>query len=230
MQSIGATNPVDEIKLVIEMKKGKCGGNRNQTTPELSPEVRSELRDYVVKIASGYQSNAFHNFMHASHVAHLAKLLLTGIQAKEGPKDASGIASDPLAKFAIVLSALVHDVGHIGIPNGQLADENPGLAEKYNNKSIAEQNSIDTAWALLMSDSYRNLHKCLFDSLEEKQRLRHLLVNCVMATDIFDKDLRETRQIRWEKVFSDEVREGPPALPVPLLFRFPPLQGRMEVN
>ncbi|CAJ1941380.1 unnamed protein product [Cylindrotheca closterium] len=202
-ESIRATNPVDEVKLVIEMKKGKGGANSNQAAPELSPEARSELHDFVVQIASGYESNEFHNFMHASHVAHLAKLLLTGIHAKEGSKDASGIASDPLAKFAIVLSAVVHDVGHIGIPNGQLADENPALAERYNNKSIAEQNSIDTAWAVLMSDSYRNLHKCLFDSPQEKERLRHLLVNCVMATDIFDKDLRETRRIRWEKVFHD---------------------------
>ncbi|CAJ1941243.1 unnamed protein product [Cylindrotheca closterium] len=200
-QSIGATNPVDEIKLVIEMKKVKSDSNSNQATPELSPEVRSELRDFVVQIANGYEGNQFHNFMHASHVTHLANLLLTGIHAKEGSKDASGIAHDPVAKFAIVLSALVHDVGHTGIPNRQLADENPGLAERYNNMSIAEQNSIDTAWAILMSDTYRNLHKCLFESLEEKQRLRHLLVNCVMATDIFDQNLRETRKIRWEKVF-----------------------------
>ncbi|KAL3941949.1 MAG: hypothetical protein SGBAC_003777 [Bacillariaceae sp.] len=207
-QSIRVNNPVDEIKLVIEMKKGKTGANSNQAAPDLSPEVRSELRDFVVTIASGYESNEFHNFMHASHVTHLASLLLAGIHAKEGSKDASGIAYDPLAKFATVLSALVHDVGHTGIPNRQLADENPVLAGKYKNKSIAEQNSIDTAWTILMSGRYSNLHKCLFDSPEEKQRLRHLLVNCVMATDIFDKDLRETRKIRWEKVFSSDSSGG----------------------
>jgi len=203
-KSIRTGNPVDEIQLVIEMKKGTKDVNTKGSASELPPVVRAELRDFVVTIASGYQSNEFHNFMHASHVTHLANLLLTGI----GSKDASGIAYDPLAKFAIVLAALIHDVGHTGIPNRQLADENPGLAARYNNKSIAEQNSIDTAWDIFMSESYRNLHQCLFDSHEEKQRLRHLLVNCVMATDIFDKDLRTTRNLRWEKVFSDDNSSG----------------------
>jgi hypothetical protein len=96
-------------------------------------------------------------------------------------------------------------VGQTGVPNGRLGEENPELAEKFRNKSIAEQNSIVTAWEILMTDSFRNLHHCLFESTKERERLRSLLVNCVMATDIFDSDLRALRQARWEKVFS----EGP---------------------
>lgn len=195
------SNPFDEIKIVIEMRKKSEGvekPNQDVVMPDLSPAVLSELRYLVTMIASGYQKNGFHNFLHASHVAHLANLLLSG--ANE-----DNFACDPLARFSIVLSALVHDVGHTGVPNGQLAEENPKLAEKFRNKSIAEQNSIVTAWEILMTDSFRNLHKCLFESAQEQERFRNLLVNCVMATDIFDADLRALRQKRWEKSFP----EGP---------------------
>jgi 3'5'-cyclic nucleotide phosphodiesterase len=39
------------------------------------------------------------------------------------------------------LAALIHDVDHQGIPNFVLVQEKSPLAAKYNNKSVAEQNS-----------------------------------------------------------------------------------------
>jgi len=198
------SNPRDEIQLAIQMRKSLTNGLSAASTPELITEVKLELRDFVVTVAAGYESNRFHNFLHASQVAHLANLLVKGIHSTEESKDASDIAHDPLARFAIVLSALVHDVGHTGVPNSQLAEEQPELADKYKNKSIAEQNSIDTAWEILMSSRFKNLQHCIFESIEERERFRQLLVNCVMATDIFDQDLRALRKSRWDKAFSDD--------------------------
>ena len=37
------------------------------------------------------------------------------------------------------------------LANMQLVKEKQPLAEYYNNKSIAEQNSVDVAWSLLMA-------------------------------------------------------------------------------
>lgn len=56
------------------------------------------------------------------------------------------IKPDPLSEFAIVFAALIHDVGHEGVPNFILAKENPTLVAAYRGKSIAEQNSVDVAW------------------------------------------------------------------------------------
>ncbi len=47
-----------------------------------------------------------------------------------------GITSDPLTQFAVVFSALIHDVDHQGVPNTQLVKENTSVANVYKNKSV----------------------------------------------------------------------------------------------
>ena len=64
----------------------------------------------------------------------------------------------------------------------------------YKNKSVAEQNSIDLAWDLLMSNEYSELRKCIYTTKEEFQRFRQLVVNVILATDIFDKELSALRK------------------------------------
>ena len=65
-----------------------------------------------------------------------------------------GITSDPLTQFGILFSALIHDADHYGISNNQLIKEGAPMAEKYKGKSVAEQNSVDLAWDLLMEYVY----------------------------------------------------------------------------
>ena len=86
-----------------------------------------------------------------------------------------GITSDALTKFTVVFSALVHDVGHTGVPNNVAATESPELAERYENRCVAEQRSIETAWELLMLPQYENLRSCLFgNKASEAQRFRQV--------------------------------------------------------
>jgi hypothetical protein len=114
-----------------------------------------------------------------------------------------GITSDPLTQFACVLSALIHDVDHPGVPNTQLVKEQAALAAMYKNKSIAEQNSVDLAWDLLMGDEFNDLRTAIYANHDEKKRFRQLIVNSVMATDIMDKDLKVLRNARWDKAFQE---------------------------
>ncbi|KAG7363087.1 3'5'-cyclic nucleotide phosphodiesterase [Nitzschia inconspicua] len=92
----------------------------------------------------------------------------------------------------------------VGVPNGQLIKEEAHVATLYNNKSVAEQNSLDLDFELLMDPRYKDLQRCIFCSREELHRFRQLLVNVVIATDIFDKDMKELRSRRWEKAFHQE--------------------------
>lgn len=161
--------------------------------------------------------NPFQLFQHASHVAMSVTKLLSRIIApnlKEAEKQSTnmaatlhdhtyGITSDPLTQFATVFSALIHDVDHTGVPNTQLIQENPALAAIYKNRSVAEQNSVDMAWNLLMEDRYQNLRQAIYQNAQEQQHFRQLVVNSVMATDIMDKESKQLRNARWEKAFSE---------------------------
>jgi hypothetical protein len=104
-----------------------------------------------------------------------------------------GINSDPLTQFAVLFSALIHDVDHTGVSNGQLAKENQEMAQFYRCQSIAEQNSVDLAWELFMDPMYSELQNCIAANEEERRRFRQLVVNSVMATDIFDPTMKELR-------------------------------------
>jgi hypothetical protein len=114
-----------------------------------------------------------------------------------------GINSDPMAVFAIVFSALIHDADHRGVSNVQLAKEEPEMGDLYHCKSVAEQNSLDVSWGLLMSPQFDRLRALLFGTEAELLRFRQLIVNVVLATDIFDKELNDMRKTRWGRAFSE---------------------------
>jgi hypothetical protein len=116
-----------------------------------------------------------------------------------------GITSDPLTHFACLFSALIHDVDHPGISNAQMLKEGHPLAEVYDGKSIAEQNSFDFAWELLMDSEFDVLRRCLFENEKDLERFRQLVINSIMATDVFDPDLVKIRNKRWRKAFPESV-------------------------
>jgi len=116
-----------------------------------------------------------------------------------------GISSDPLTQLAVVISALIHDAGHTGVPNGQLAKEHPNFVAKYGLQSLAEQRSLDISLELLEAPCYSNLRACMIPTKEEHERFRQLIINSVLATDIFDKHLGAVRKARWAKAFGRDL-------------------------
>jgi hypothetical protein len=167
--------------------------------------------------------SAFHNFEHASHVCMSVAKLMSRIVApdqefvneSERHDSTYGITSDPLTQFACVFAALIHDVDHPGVPNSQLIKEKTGVAAIYKNKSVAEQNSVNLAWNLLMDSKYKSLRDSICDNQQEILRFRQLVVNAVMATDIMDIDLKELREARWQRAFSNNLngaRDGRDAI------------------
>jgi hypothetical protein len=182
----------------------------------LGEEVETQLRDFIVVISKMYRNNPFHCFEHASHVTMSVSKLLTRIVAPKSVTESRrdnmalalhdhtyGITSDPLTQFSVVLAALLHDVDHRGVPNFVLVKEDPNLAVAYNSKSVAEQNSVDLGWSVLMDPAFSTLRECLYSTEAELCRLRQLIANAVMATDIFDKELGILRKKRWDTAFSE---------------------------
>ena len=64
----------------------------------------------------------------------------------------------------------------------QLAVEAPEMATRYDKKSVAEQNSLDLSWEILMEDRFAKLRSFVFETQEELLRFRQLIVNIVLAT------------------------------------------------
>jgi class 3 adenylate cyclase len=217
---------LDEVAETLVLPKfDAIAANANPNSIELSPTVLSQLRDFVTVMAKRYLDNPFHNFEHASHVTMSASKLLNRIVIPEdvnyqrkSPKAIAsdlhdytyGITSDPLTQFAVIFCALIHDVDHRGVSNFQLANEIPEMATKYKNRGLAEQNSVDISWDVLMEPQYKDLQNAIFSNEFELQRFRQLVVNLVMSTDIFDKDSKALRNSRWEKAFHSD----PNALPL----------------
>ena len=164
-----------------------------------------------------HSENPFHNFEHASHVIMSAGKLMKRVvnpeglnfdsaeteEAREIHKQTYGICSDKLMQFAVVFSALIHDVDHTGLTNAELVKMKAPVAGAYQNKSIAEQNSVDVAWSVLMDDRFKDLRACIYTNEEELQHFRQLIVNAVMATDIADKELKALRESRWDDAFNE---------------------------
>lgn len=213
-----------EVKDIIEFPEfdAKAAQELEDHEPvELDDIVIEQLRDFVTLIADMYSlDNPFHNFEHASHVSMSVSKLLSRIVAPDLPEKLDvkgslhssihssihdhtyGITSDPMTQFACVFSGLIHDVDHQGVPNAQLVKEKADIAIAYKNKSVAEQNSLDISWDLLMDDSFSALREAIFTNEEEKKHFRELLVNSVMATDISDKELGAARKARWNCAFA----------------------------
>merc|ERR1711971_305778 len=208
---------LNEVKEVIKLPEYNSKYTDTQENPDsiiLDSRVRIQLREFVTAIAYTYhdEDNPFHNFPHASHVGMSVAKLLSRIVAPDKDFDhhvqlhdhTYGITSDPLTQFACVFAALIHDANHPGVPNSQLVKENLPIAKMYEGKSVAEQNSINIAWRILVNDGdkYADLRKAICETRQEETRFRQLVINAVCATDIMDKDLKRARNERWAKAFS----------------------------
>jgi 3'5'-cyclic nucleotide phosphodiesterase len=112
-----------------------------------------------------------------------------------------GLTSDPLTLFACAFSALIQSVDHPGVPNAVLVNEDGDLAKKYGGQSIAEQNSVEVAWNLLMADKYSDLRASIFPTSSEQNHFRQIVIHSVMATDMLDPKLKAMRNQQWKQTF-----------------------------
>eukprot|EP00980_Cylindrotheca_fusiformis_P011578 scaffold2738_cov119-Cylindrotheca_fusiformis.AAC.14 len=212
---------LEEFVPIISLKRfdaGELSRRQKASSIEIGEKAKSQLRRYLANVASMYQDNPFHNFEHASHVTASVKKLLTrivnlddghGLKTSTGEVDlvdmaghSYGITSDPLTQFSVVFSAIIHDMDHPGVPNAQLVKERTRNAQIFK-KSVAEQNSVELAWGMLMDKEYKALRACIYQTEDDLRRFRQLVVNTVMATDIVDKELQALRKSRWETAFAD---------------------------
>ncbi|CAB9516323.1 Receptor-type guanylate cyclase gcy [Seminavis robusta] len=221
---------LEEVTEVIPFPKPNIadilvGDTQPKQDVELDSAAVAQLHEFLTTIAMLYNDNSFHNFAHASHVAmalitwlsritplpsdgdteNMYEAKLTGDwKRRSNPcKDMFALQADPLTHFALIFAALIHDLDHTGVPNATLVKEKSQIATLYNNTSIHEQASVDSAFETLMDDKYEQLRDVLFTTEEEFYRFRQIVMNSVMATDILDEKIMAKQSVRWGCLFRD---------------------------
>jgi len=112
------------------------------------------LSNFVVAVASGYHDVAYHSFFHGidvmQTVAYILQLMAGDsddvLSGKISEPQSSGILtfglhSEPLpanVRFAILVAALGHDIGHPGVNNLFLVRSREAVARTYNDVSVLE--------------------------------------------------------------------------------------------
>ncbi|KAG7363218.1 3'5'-cyclic nucleotide phosphodiesterase [Nitzschia inconspicua] len=209
--TIKTGNLLAEVREALGVKKTRARYKRDPNSVKLKSKVLAELEDFVTVISFMYRDNPFHNFEHASTVLNNVNRVVSLCKAPDDIEyhDIRFITTDPWTHFALVFTALVHDVDHAGVPNAQLIKEGSHVATAYKNKSVAEQNSLEISWNLLMEPCYRNLREALFANSEELMHFRSLVVTATLATDIADKELAAMRKDRAAEALAVLDSKGP---------------------
>lgn len=134
------------------------------------------LKEFVKDVCDKYNNVLYHNFYHATHILHLTFILLKqcGLFNK--------LSQDVL--FSILLSALVHDIGHPGNTNSFEINTCSDLAYRYNDLSVLEQYHCTLAFELIKKHSiFQNY------SQEEYIICRKTIINCILSTDMANHNI-----------------------------------------
>jgi 3'5'-cyclic nucleotide phosphodiesterase len=136
-----------------------------------------------------------------------------------------GLRRDAHLQLALLFAALVHDVDHKGVTNQQLVREADALALRYNDTSVQENNSLTTAFQMLLEDEYALLRACMFPAMGDEsanlvgsgptsmddgsfQRFRSLVINLVLSTDIASPERAQLGKSVFKEAFRPSTHRG----------------------
>jgi len=148
------------------------------TTEGCSQWIRQNVQEdqlfkYVTAAESRYQDNPFHNFAHALDVEYTCArhMRLTG--ADEFLPDSS--------QFWLLIAAISHVLGHLGVNNQYLIETSHELALKYNDRSPLENMHCATLFQVA-SDPEINVFAQ--DEKELYKEMRKGIINAILHTDV----------------------------------------------
>ena len=130
----------------------------------------------VLDVKSQYSVDvAFHNFNHVYTVLQMCYLIL------KGSTFVQKIVSTPVARFALLMSALCHDMNHPGNNNDFEIKSESDLAILYNDISVLENLHCSSMFETLRR---HNLHKFMDSNRGEWKDFRDIATTAIMSTDM----------------------------------------------
>lgn len=148
------------------------------------------LKGFVKDVCDRYNTVSYHNFYHATHILHTTYMLIDNCKLFD--------KLNPDITFAILVSALAHDIGHPG--NNNLFEINTcsELACRYNDLSVLEQYHCHLAFELIKKHN-------IFENFTHEEFIicRKTIINSILGTDMANhKNILETMKLRKEYGFN----------------------------
>mmetsp|Transcript_99417 Transcript_99417/g.315546 ORF Transcript_99417/g.315546 Transcript_99417/m.315546 type:complete len:623 (+) Transcript_99417:52-1920(+) len=164
---------------------------------------------FLTKTEAFYSSRDvvfYHNSVHAADVTQTVHSLMLTF--------GFGAFFSPLNKLSLLLSAIIHDMGHDGRNNAFHVARFDDLALMYNDSSVLENYHLSQGFRLLLRDSSANILLSL--KPEQISQVRQEMIYCVKATDMAaHMSHMGTFKGKVEKLGSkaeDWIAEGPAAI------------------
>ena len=158
------------------------------------------LENVISSVRKQYNGNKYHSFAHACHVLLNCAKILDDITNR-----CSYLTN--VESLALLFAALIHDIGHLGVSNDWLINENHSLAILYSDQSVAEMHSLACAFEIL-NDADHDL--CAGFSMEERRTLRAVVIDLVLSTNISDKDRQKTLKQKLDTVMMSKTEDSYP--------------------
>ena len=129
----------------------------------------------VLDVKSQYTDVPFHNFNHVYTVLQMCYLILKGSTLVQK------IVSTPVARFALLMSALCHDMNHPGNNNDFEIKSESELAILYNDISVLKNLHCSSMFETLRR---HNLHKFMDSNRGEWRDFRDIATTAILSTDM----------------------------------------------
>ncbi|CAK91621.1 unnamed protein product (macronuclear) [Paramecium tetraurelia] len=140
-----------------------------QTFKITKPEL---IREFALKVDMSYHNNLYHNSMHALDVTNS-----TGFFLENGVNE----MLDEFEQACLIISSLVHDIGHPGLNNGFMMSNRCKLAMLYNDQSVLENYHSFLLFQILSQDQFNIIQNL---GQVEQKGFRKYCLNLILDTDL----------------------------------------------
>jgi len=150
------------------------------------------LRKWLASVQAAYpRSNNFHNATHGSDVMQTTHYMLKTAHLQKYVSE--------LEILGILISAMVHDMGHDGFSNNFHKNAVTDRAIRFNDQSIQEMYHVSSFFDAIQRDESINILKGL--TPKQYLELRAIIIRCVLATDMSKhfQELKDFKQLMSEK-------------------------------
>ncbi|CAG9467300.1 unnamed protein product [Pedinophyceae sp. YPF-701] len=142
--------------------------------------TEASLQALIELLADQYDEHPYHNWFHAVDVCHSCFQLLLDCERSETIEARTQWTS--VEKLCLLVAALSHDLGHVGVTNDFLVQTGHPLAITYNDNSPQENGHC----ARLFQTMARNAEANVFRNLRAADRVfaRETIISLIQATDM----------------------------------------------